>query len=111
MTRPRSIRPASGPLSATVVVPGSKSIANRALVCAALASGVSAIVGVPDGDDSQAMAAGLRALGVEVTIDGDLAIVRGVRGSIDAPPGTTVDCALAGTTSRFLTAVASLSAK
>lgn len=107
--RARSIRPAYRPLDATVVVPGSKSIANRALVCAALAGGVSALSGVPDGDDTTAMAAGLRALGIDVRTDGDTAVVRGGRGLVPATPGVVVDCALAGTTSRFLTAVAALS--
>ena len=36
---PLPIEPLAGPLDATVQVPGSKSITNRALVCAALAAG------------------------------------------------------------------------
>jgi 3-phosphoshikimate 1-carboxyvinyltransferase len=90
-------------------VPGSKSIANRALVCAALAPGRSALSGLPDGDDTMAMARGLAALGVGVTIDADQAIVDGREGAMRPPSGTTIDSALAGTTSRFLTAVAALS--
>ena len=49
------VRPLGRPVDAVVAVPGSKSIANRALVCAALADGPSALRGVPDGDDSAAM--------------------------------------------------------
>jgi 3-phosphoshikimate 1-carboxyvinyltransferase len=109
--RPRSIRAAQRPLAATVVVPGSKSVANRALICAALAAGVSALSAVPDGDDSRAMAAGLRAMGAEVTVDADRAILRGHGDRVCPAPGTTIDCALAGTTSRFLTAVAALSSE
>lgn len=45
-----------------VVVPGSKSVANRALMCAAMASGESTLVNVPDGDDTRMMIEGLRAL-------------------------------------------------
>ncbi len=108
MSRARSIRPAYRPLDATVLVPGSKSIANRALVCAALAGGVSALAGLPDGDDTAAMAGGLRALGVEVTLAADSGVVRGTGGGVRAPVETVLDCALAGTTSRFLTAVAAL---
>lgn len=107
--RPRSIRAAQRPLAATVVVPGSKSVANRALVCASLASGVSALSAVPDGDDSRAMAAGLRAMGAEVTLDADRAILRGHGEALRPEPSATIDCGLAGTTSRFLTAVAALS--
>jgi 5-enolpyruvylshikimate-3-phosphate synthase len=45
----------TGPVDAHISVPGSKSIANRALVCAMLAEGNSAIQGLPDGDDTQVL--------------------------------------------------------
>jgi len=90
-------------------VPGSKSIANRALVCAALANGRSALSGLPDGDDTAAMSAGLAALGIGVSLDGDRAEVDGSEGAIRPGPDATIDSALAGTTSRFLTAVGALS--
>ena len=51
------VRRADGPVIAEVVVPPSKSIVNRALVCAALAEGTSEIVGVAPGDDTAAMIA------------------------------------------------------
>lgn len=94
----------SGPIRATVPVPGSKSVANRALVCAALATGESRLRELPAGDDTEAMIDGLRRLGVAVDGDGHdrrirPAIIRG---------GAEVDAHLAGTTSRFLTAVAAL---
>lgn len=96
---------ASGPVGATIPVPGSKSVANRALVCAALADGESRLTGVPTGDDTEAMVDGLRRLGARVdAIVGDQWSVRGT--SIDG--GVEVDARLAGTTSRFLTAVAAL---
>jgi len=98
---------AAGPLDAVVAVPGSKSIANRALVCAALADGDSELVGVPPGDDTVAMVGGLRALGVGVSMTGTDAVVTGSQGRL-APGPVRVDAALAGTTSRFLTAVAAL---
>lgn len=44
------------PFDATVQIPGSKSITNRALICAALASGVSVLRGVLLADDTLAMA-------------------------------------------------------
>ncbi len=49
--------------AARVVVPGSKSIANRALVCALLAEGESRISNLPDGDDTAAMLAALPGAG------------------------------------------------
>ncbi|MFZ8998150.1 MAG: 3-phosphoshikimate 1-carboxyvinyltransferase, partial [Ilumatobacteraceae bacterium] len=45
-------RPFDGRPIATVSVPGSKSIANRALVAAALATGPTELTNVPDGDDT-----------------------------------------------------------
>ena len=47
MTEVLRLATASGPLDAVVDVPGSKSIANRALVCAALADGDSRLRGLP----------------------------------------------------------------
>jgi 3-phosphoshikimate 1-carboxyvinyltransferase len=90
-----------------VVVPGSKSVANRALVCAALADGDSRLRGMPDGDDTVAMVACLQRLGVGVSLDGDDAVVAGTGGVLDASD-VVLDAGLAGTTSRFVTAVATL---
>ena len=47
-------------------MPGSKSIANRALVCAALADGDSRLRGLPGGDDTVAMLGCLDRLGIPV---------------------------------------------
>ena len=96
------------PIDATVEVPGSKSVANRALVCAALANGDSSVANLPDGDDTAAMVRGLRDLGIGV--------VEGVRGKVTFSGGfdvgssryVRIDAGLAGTTSRFLTAVCAL---
>ena len=97
----------SGALDAVATVPGSKSIANRALICAALARGDSTIKGLPDGDDTQAMLQGLKMLGATFLLDG--AEVH-IQGSIDLDrlDAITVDANLAGTTARFLTAVGAL---
>lgn len=97
---------ASGPIDASVSVPGSKSVANRALVCAALAVGRSEIAGLPSGDDTAAMVDGLGRLGVGIEALGSLAIVDGH--GADLQGGASIDARLAGTTSRFLTAVAAL---
>jgi 3-phosphoshikimate 1-carboxyvinyltransferase len=101
------VRPFTGPLQAVVDVPGSKSVANRALVCAALADGVSRLGNVPDGDDTAAMLDCLRGLGVTVDRDGHDTIVHGSGGVLSAEPAS-VHARLAGTTSRFVTAVAAL---
>jgi len=95
------------PLDAVVHVPGSKSIANRALVCAALADGTSVLTNVPDGDDTVAMVECLRSLGLGVTGTSDRVAVTG--GAVRWPSGEArLHAALAGTTSRFVTALAAL---
>ena len=101
------LRTASGPLDAVVTVPGSKSIANRALVCAALADGVSTLRGVPPGDDTQAMVRCLSDLGIALSVEGEEAAVTGSSGRL-RPGLVRLDAMLAGTTSRFVTAVAAL---
>lgn len=97
----------SGPLHATVHVPGSKSITNRALICASLAAGESRIAGASDSDDSALMANGLNQLGVLVRKSGDTLIVEGKGGSLHAPK-FPIPVDNAGTTLRFLLSLASL---
>lgn len=106
----RPVESLGGTVDAAVRVPGSKSIANRALVCAALAEGRSVLHDVPDGDDSAAMLEGLARLGISVGEHpgavGSLTIQGGR--SRFRPGPLTLDARLAGTTSRFLTALVAL---
>lgn len=81
-------------------------MANRALVCALLATGPSSISGLPDGDDTEALLTVLDEAGSLSTKTADTLEIRPIR--LDALP-RSIDARLAGTTSRFLTAVASLS--
>jgi 3-phosphoshikimate 1-carboxyvinyltransferase len=101
----RSIATLPSGFEAVVDVPGSKSIANRALVCAALADGTSELTNVPDGDDTVAMVGCLRALGVETVLDDGRVVVAGGR-ALTEP--VALHAGLAGTTSRFVTALAAL---
>jgi 3-phosphoshikimate 1-carboxyvinyltransferase len=98
-----------GPLDARVRVPGSRSIANRALVCAALAGGASRLYGIGESDDTAAMREGLRALGVRVEVAPDAWTVNGCAGRLPGR-GAQVDARASGTTARFLTAAATLAA-
>ena len=91
---PRPLATAAGPLDAVVTVPGSKSIANRALVCAALADGESRLHGMPGGDDTVAMVRCLQALGVGVSLEHGDAVVDGTAGRLAAGP-IALDAALA----------------
>jgi 3-phosphoshikimate 1-carboxyvinyltransferase len=94
----------TGPLNATVRVPGSKSVANRALICALLAEGESRITGLPDGDDTSVIVDVLEQL-KRYRREGDAVVVSGSR--VVKLPGI-IDAKLAGTSSRFMTAVAAL---
>lgn len=94
---------ASGPLVWNQTIPGSKSITNRALILAALASGPSTIHGVLRSRDTDLMADALRSLGVRI-IEEDRDRYR-----VEPPSELTsgsVECGLAGTVMRFLPAVA-----
>ena len=98
---------ASGPLNCVVEVPGSKSIANRALICAALAGAGSRITNVPDGDDTVAMLEALRILGVAISQDGGNVSFTSAL-DLENAEELSVHAALAGTSSRFLTALGAL---
>ena len=98
---------ATGPLSATVSLPGSKSLTNRALVLAALADGRSVVRRPLRSRDTELMVAALRVLGIAVTDDGGDWVVDGVPGPL-VPTGSAVDVGNAGTVARFLPPVAAL---
>ncbi len=104
---PYPIEPLAAPPDATVHLPGSKSITNRALVVAALADGDTTIERALFAQDTEAMIGGLRALGVEVDADEAAGTVR-VRGCGGELPGlaAVVDARQSGTTGRFLTPLA-----
>ena len=92
-----------------VSVPGSKSIANRALICAALAKSESIISNCAPGDDTEAMIDALQILGVGVERKADSIQVVGNL-NLEATHELQLNAKLAGTTSRFLTALCSLRA-
>jgi 3-phosphoshikimate 1-carboxyvinyltransferase len=93
-----------GPVHATVTLPGSKSLTNRALVLAALSDGPSVVRRALRSRDTELMAAALTSLGCSVQTDGDDWKV--TPGAPHAP--ATVDCGLAGTVMRFVPPVAAL---
>ena len=99
---PLPIVPVAGPLDAVAEVPGSKSVTNRALVCAALATGTSHLSGALFADDTQAMLGVLAALGIAVEADdqGGTITVEGCAGQVPAST-EPIDTRQSGTTSRF----------
>jgi 3-phosphoshikimate 1-carboxyvinyltransferase len=107
---PRAITPVHGPLHGTVVVPGSKSITNRALLVAALAEGTSTLRGALVADDADAMIGAAHALGarVERHDEGRTLVVHGTGGHM--PENAVALYANQGATvGRFVSAVAAAS--
>jgi 3-phosphoshikimate 1-carboxyvinyltransferase len=91
--------------------PGSKSLANRALLLAALAEGESVLRSMPmDADDPRIMQRAVEALGAKVERLGDGVVrVFGVGGKWRVPEtGVTIDVGNAGTVARFIAASALL---
>jgi 3-phosphoshikimate 1-carboxyvinyltransferase len=107
MNEHRTLWPAphpTGPVRATVRLPGSKSITNRALVLAALSDGPSVVRQALRSRDTRLMADALTELGIGVDTTGvDWKVTPGpLRGR------ETIDCGLAGTVMRFVPPVAAL---
>lgn len=99
-----------GEVHGTIAPPGSKSLTNRALICAALAKGKSRLTGALRSDDTEVMIAALQGINVLVeTADGGQTI------SVDPQPDTLLPgqkptdifIGNSGTTIRFLTAALS----
>lgn len=89
--------------------PGSKSITNRALVCAALATGDSVLRGALDSEDTRVMIDSLGRMGILVAVDDarETLRVNGCGGRIAATQADLF-CANSGTTIRFLSAMVAL---
>ncbi|WP_422771632.1 3-phosphoshikimate 1-carboxyvinyltransferase [Plantactinospora sp. WMMC1484] len=96
---------ATDPVASTVRLPGSKSLTARALVLSAVADGPSTLRHPLRARDTELMAAGLRAMGTDVsTVDDERWLVRPrpLRGPAH------LDVGLSGTVMRFLPPIAGL---
>ena len=105
----KTITPITHPLNASVRVPGSKSLTNRALLIAALAEGKTTLSNALFSDDSRYFANALKALGFDVSLDAKnktMSII-GMGGEIPAS-GAELFIGNAGTAARFLTAFLTL---
>ncbi|MBW3091412.1 3-phosphoshikimate 1-carboxyvinyltransferase [Bifidobacterium sp. 82T10] len=99
---------ASGPLNATVTIPGSKSLSNRYLVLAALGSKPVTLVGLLRSRDTELMMGALETLGVRCDIDPDVDTTVTVTPPASGRFHGNVDvyCGLAGTVMRFVPGLA-----
>jgi 3-phosphoshikimate 1-carboxyvinyltransferase len=96
------------PVRARIELPGSKSLTNRELVLAALATGPGVVRRALRSRDTELMAAALSALGSGVDASGpDWAVNPGILSAGSSSP-IAIDCGLAGTVMRFVPPVAAL---
>ncbi|MBS0263684.1 MAG: 3-phosphoshikimate 1-carboxyvinyltransferase [Planctomycetes bacterium] len=103
------MHPVTSPLRGEIRPPGSKSLTNRALVTAALASGRSHLTGVLDSQDTRVMVESLRRLGIELSHDQARRTID-ITGCAGRPSVAKADLWLenSGTSIRFLTALCCL---
>ena len=102
------IRPGTPP-SGVLAAPPSKSMAHRAVLCAALADGESRLTGLAHSQDIDATLAAAAALGAQVEAGEGWARIAGA-----APlqaPAAPVDCCESGSTLRFLIPLAALTGR
>ncbi len=103
------IYPIRKPVNATITVPGSKSYTNRALLVAALSSGVSTLTGALFSDDTHYMCNALRKLGVPIEADKAQATFHVTGNGGDIPvAGAELYIGNSGTTSRSLVSYVTL---
>ncbi len=108
MSAAREVKPLQSPLDASVQLPGSKSITNRALLLASLCEQEIVIRHALDSEDTRVMADSLSRLGFHVSSQhAETIVVRGEGGRI---PASQADLwvANAGTAARFLSALAAV---
>jgi len=102
--------PGSAPLRGTVALPGDKSLSHRAVLFAAMATGVSHLSGVLDSADVRSTIGAVCALGARaelcVAADGSLVgTVEGWGSMGPQDPLAPIDCGNSGTTARLLMGV------
>ena len=96
----------SRPIGGSIAAPPSKSMAHRAVLCAALAKGTSHIRNLEFSKDISATLGAAGQLCARVTTGADDAVVEGLGGFL--PVTAPVDCCESGSTLRFLIPLASL---
>lgn len=96
------INPSNEIIDGELMIPGSKSFTNRALIIAALAEGASTLKGILKSDDSFWCIETLKKLGIEIEIvDEDTVKIEGVNGNWPINEGE-IYIGAAGTIARFL---------
>lgn len=90
-------------LKGTVSVPSSKSMVHRAVICAALAGGISHLTGIDDSKDIEATLQIMQEFGAHIKKNGSDIVMSGI---ITPQPAAIANCCESGSTLRFLIPVA-----
>ena len=103
-----TVSPSPKPLRGVFIVPGDKSISHRAVILGSLASGVTHIEGLLEGEDVLCTVGAMRAMGAKITRLGlgKWKIVGVGEKGLKQPRGV-IDCGNSGTTLRLLTGLVS----
>ncbi len=105
MTHAGQAKPATartaGPLSGQLRVPGDKSISHRSLMFGGLASGVTRITGLLEGEDVLATGRAMGAMGARIERDGGAWVITGTGNGCLLQPGAPLDFGNAGTGCRL----------
>ncbi|MGG7142833.1 3-phosphoshikimate 1-carboxyvinyltransferase [Clostridium nigeriense] len=105
----QGIKVENSKLKGIVKVPPSKSMAHRAIICAALGGGVSIVENIDYSDDINATIDGMVALGAYIEKDGDRLTITGAFNKDNKRNAVrTIDCNESGSTLRFLVPVSLL---
>jgi len=101
-----TIQPAAS-VRGEIAVPGDKSISHRSIMLGAIANGITTVRGFLRGEDNMSTMHAFRAMGVEITDDGETIHItgRGLHGLKE--PGDVLDCGNSGTTIRLITGLLS----
>ena len=101
------ILPFTGTFPKRVAIPGSKYLANRALIISALARGDSRLFNVPKNNDIDTAIIGLKQFGANIFRHGTTVTVTGVKGH-PTVPSSPIHTSASGTFSRFIVSLGSL---
>ena len=98
----KSITITPAKLNGRVVIPASKSLCHRAIICAAMAKGVSKLTNIADSDDIQTTINAVKALGAEVKNIGNGTYLIDGTNTFGTTDTVRIDCRGCGSTLRFL---------
>jgi 3-phosphoshikimate 1-carboxyvinyltransferase len=88
-----------------IAVPGDKSISHRSIMLGSLARGTTTVRGVLRGEDNMATLGAFRAMGIDVTDDGDMLRIEGKGLFGLTEPSDCLDCGNSGTSMRLMTGI------